>query len=289
MSRGVMIKEYLGGGVVLYKNVLDLDFDRLRSFALEQAEAEMAEMYTPGKDPRTGEEGYLNRNGYFFDAKGIECMPRHCAFVYSDPDPDIKEILETIETTTDQCVADYIDQFSIAAMSVWWKIRGHILVYPPDSFLGIHADTSTDYAYGSPHPPNQIATRTVVSTIAFFNDSVDDTSQLDGTNFMGGWLAFKYLGIRYKPRKGDLIVFPSNYMGAHACEMVKGGTRFSHVGWYCQGTPNPEVGENVIDPTEATEEMLGRSTNVYLTKPLGRAMRDVWAGQQPERWGYGED
>ena len=101
---------------------------------------------------------------------------------------------------------------------------------------------------------------------------------------MGGWLAFKYLDIRYKPRKGDLIVFPSNYMGAHACEMVKGGTRFSHVGWYCQGTPNPEVGENVIDPTEATEEMLARSTNVYLTEPLGQAMTEVWAGQQPEPW-----
>ena len=262
--------KHLGGGVVLYEDAFDVDWGTLCEFAEEQAQAEWESMYTPGKDPLTGEEGYINRNGYFFHEKGITEMPRHCAYLHSDPGPGIVPLLHELEYKRDLCAAEYMDRFPISAASVWWKIKGHFLVYPKGSFLGAHADTSTDYKYGVPHPTHQIATRTVISTLTFFNNS--------GADFTGGDLVFPYLDIRHQPKAGDLLIFPSNYMGAHECETVTSGTRFSHVGWYCQGSPDMRFEIDVTDPLEDPERA-ATATNVYLTEPLGVAMEQAWAGK----------
>jgi len=272
--------EHLGGCVVLYRGAAELDpsdWLDLCEFSSVEAEKELASMYVPGKDPLTGEEGYLNRNGYFFDQKGVECMPRHVAFIHATANTEIKALLNELESTRDECYTEYMDRYPTAAQCVWWKIKGHTLVYPPGSFLGIHSDLSTDYAYGIPHPVNQIATRTVVSTLTFLNDSVDSPEELDGTNFMGGWVQFPYLDISYQPKRGDMLVFPSSYSAAHQCGLVEEGTRYSNVGWLCQGTPNGAVGENVLDPVGEDPERIRTATNVYLTEPLGKSMADFWS------------
>ena len=128
----------------------------------------------------------------------------------------------------------------------------------------MHADVSTDYEYGKPHPRDQLATRNSVSVVAYLNDSVESEDELDGTNFTGGSHNFAYLDINHKNiKKGDMLFFPSNYVAAHEVQPVTGGWRYSYLGWYCQGTPNPDVCENVVDPRE-NPELAKISTNVYM-------------------------
>ena len=263
--------EDLGGGVILYRNAVELDWDFIREFSHKSAEKELAEMYTPGNDPITGEEGYINRNGYFFPSKSVWSMPRHCAHVHRDLDPRAKKALTALEDARDECLWDYLHKYPLAGKCIWWKIKGHILVYPEPCYLGLHSDQSTDYEYGSPHPPDQIATRTVVSTLAFLNDHVETEAELDGTNFTGGLVSWEYLGIEYKPAKGDIILFPANYMAAHSVSEVLGGPRYSHVGLYCHGTPNREFNEAVTDPLEQPE-LAETTTNVYM--PRGYKLPD---------------
>lgn len=255
----------LGGGVVLYEGAIDLDWDALREFAKESGDKERGIMYTPGKDPITGEQGFINRNGYFYPTDSIDIMPLHCAFIHQDHRPDVRAMLATMESAKDECLLEYLHRYPIAGKCIWWKIKGHFLVYPPGAYLGSHADTSTDYSYGSPHPTHQIATRTVVSTLTFVNDHVETDEELDGTNYTGGVVNFEYLGIQHAPRRGDILVFPSNYMAAHDVSLVGGGPRYAHVGWYCHGTPNAEVHESVLDPLENPEQE-ATATNVYMTE-----------------------
>ena len=257
--------KHLGGGVVLYESAVETNWGALACFAEESAEKEREVMYTPGKDPISGEEGFINRNGYFFPADSVYKMPQHCAYVQRDASSEIKEILELLQNTTDKCLLDYLNLFPLAGKCIWWKIKSHILFYPEDAYLGMHSDQSVDYEYGSPHPSDQIATRTTVSTIAFFNDHVETEEELDGTNFMGGLVQFGYLGIEYVPKKGDILFFPSNYMAAHGVTMVKGGSRYSHVGWYCHGSPNSDFNEAVLDPIEQPD-LAKTATNVYMTE-----------------------
>lgn len=255
---------HLGGGVVLFENVFNLDWDWMRAFCHETLMQEREKQYTPGKDPITGEDGYINRSGYFFFNESIETMPWRGSMVHQNSEQQVIDVLNYIEETRDKCLLRYLDHFPLAGKCIWWKIKSHIVAYPKGSYLGLHSDVSTDYEYGKPHPVDQLATRNTVSVVAYLNDNVDSEDQLDGTNFTGGLHHFCYLDITHKPKKGDMLFFPSNYVAAHEVQPVTAGWRYSYLGWYCQGTPNHEVREHVVDPLENPEEAK-ISTNIYMT------------------------
>ena len=258
------IGEHLGGGVVLYKKVFDLDWDWMRTFCHATLMAEREAMYVEGSDPITGEEGYINRSGYFFKKNEIDKMPWRGSAIHQNSENKVVETLDYIESVRDSCLLNYLHQFPLAGKCIWWKIKSHIVAYPKGSYLGMHSDVSTDYQYGKPHPIDQLATRNSVSVVAYLNDCVLEEKNLDGTNFTGGRHYFKYLDITYEPSKGDMLFFPSNYMAAHEVQLVTGGWRYSYLGWYCQGTPNPAVREAVIDPLESPDSAK-TATNVYMT------------------------
>ena len=258
------MSNHLGGGVVLYKDAFNLDWDWMRSFCRETLEKERTGMYQPGQDPITGEHGYINKSGYFFTEGSLDLMPLRGSATHRNTNPEVQQALGTIELARDACLRDYLNLFPLAGKCIWWKIKSHLVAYPPGSFLGLHSDVSTEYEYGKPHPVDQLATRNTVSVVAYLNDSVETEEELDGTNFTEGHHRFEYLDIEYAPRKGDMLFFPSNYMAAHEVLPVGQGTRYTYLGWYCQGTPNPAVNEDVVDPLE-NPELAQCATNVYLT------------------------
>lgn len=259
-----MTGEHLGGGVVLFRNAFSIDWDWMRGFCQETLSKERSMMYTEGVDPITGKSGYINRSGYFFSKESVDEMPWRGSAIHQNTSSEILAVLDHIEDSRDKCLLDYLQLFPLAGKCIWWKIKSHIVAYPKGAFLGMHSDVSTDYEYGKPHPVDQLATRNSVSVVAYLNDCVDTEEELDGTNFTGGHHYFGYLGISYKPVKGDILFFPSNYVAAHEVQTITGGMRYSYLGWYCQGTPNPAVRENVVDPL-VNPEAARVSTNVYMT------------------------
>lgn len=50
-------------------------------------------------------------------------------------------------------------------------------------------------------------------------------------DFEGGSLVFPRQGVNYKPRLGDIILFPSNFCYPHAVTDVTQGVRYSIVSW----------------------------------------------------------
>jgi len=255
--------KHLGGGVVLFENVFSLDWDWMRDFCKSTLEDERSRQYTNGVDPISGEDGYINRSGYFFNKRSVEEMPWRGSMVHQNSEKSVVETLSYIESVRDKCLLKYLEHFPLAGKCIWWKIKSHIVAYPTGSYLGMHSDVSTDYEYGKPHPVDQLATRNTVSVVAYLNDCVDAEEELDGTNFTGGLHHFCYLDITHKPRKGDMLFFPSNYVAAHEVQPVTSGWRYSYLGWYCQGTPNSAVREEVCDPG-VDRELAAISTNVYM-------------------------
>lgn len=255
--------KHLGGGVVLFENVFSIDWDWMRSFCHQTLMEERERQYTPGVDPISDEPGYINRSGYFFSERSVQEMPWRGSMVHQNSDPRVVETLEYIEKIRDECLLEYLDFFPLAGKCIWWKIKSHIVAYPEGSYLGMHSDVSTDYEYGKPHPVDQLATRNTVSVVAYLNDQVETEDELDGTNFTGGLHHFCYLDITHRPRRGDMLFFPSNYVAAHEVQPVTKGWRYSYLGWYCQGTPNPAVREEVTDPV-TNPDQAKISSNVYM-------------------------
>lgn len=255
--------KHLGGGVVLFESAIDIDWDYIREFSRDAINKEKQEMYVPAVDPETGDEIYLNKSGYFFGKDSIDQMPGRGSAIHRYSDEKIKEIFDFVEESKDKYLLKYFELFPLAFKCVWWKVKGHIVQYKKDVYLGSHSDVSADYIYDVWTPKDQLATRNTISNVFYLTSCVDTTEELDGTNFIGGHHYFNYLDIDVKPNRGDLLMFPSNFMAAHEVKPVQDGERYSYLGWYSHGTPNPEVGESVVDPGKEVE-MAKNATNLYM-------------------------
>jgi len=256
--------KHLGGGVVLFESCLDLDWDFLLARCSDLINEDWDEMYRPGVDPETNEEIYVNKSGYFFKKESIDLMPKRASSIHYKDYDDVRKIFDFIEDSKDKCLFQYFEMFPLAYKCVWWKVKGHVLEYGPNVKLGSHSDTSADYIYGILEPKDQLALRSIITSLVYLNDSVDGKDEMQSNTFVGGEHYFNYLDIEYKPKKGDVLFFPSNYMAAHEVKTVKSGFRYSYLGWYNQGTPNPLVNEYVADPIKEPE-LARKATNVYMT------------------------
>lgn len=255
--------DHLGGGVVLFRNVIDVDFIRFYEIAKEVVFREKDEMYNLTTHPETGNPVYVNKSGYYFDIKNVDEMPMRGSMIHLDTRDEVRQLLSFVENAKYQCLLRYMEIFPISYKNIWWKVKGHIVGYGPGVYLGTHSDTSADYVYGLPHPVDQLATRNTVSCIVYINDSFDSPEDVDEYGFSGGEHHFDFLQITYKPRKGDIMMFPSNFIASHEVKPVTSGLRLSYLGWYAHGTPNEKVSEYVNDPLSEKDGAI-TSTNVYL-------------------------
>ena len=103
--------EHLGGGVVLFEDAFDLDWDWMRSYSYDTCLKEKADMYEEGVDPLTGVDGYINKSGYFFSKSAIDEMPWRASMVHSDSRPEVVDVLESIESARDRCLIEFLHLF----------------------------------------------------------------------------------------------------------------------------------------------------------------------------------
>jgi hypothetical protein len=257
--------EHLGGGVVVFRNAIDLDWDYVNRISKEIVDREMDDMYRPAINPDNGLEEYINRSGYFFSKNGIDKMPKRGSRVHQDTRPQVVELFTFIEECKDKYLFKYMHMFPIVFKNIWWKVKGHLVNYSSEcgGYIGEHSDTSVDYVYGLPHPSHQLASRNTLSCLVYFGNCVDGRKPSEPGDFTGGHHKFTYLNIDYVPQRGDILMFPSNYIAAHEVTPVHSGNRFTYLGWYAHGTPNPAVNEEVEDPL-ANPEKAAISSNVYI-------------------------
>jgi hypothetical protein len=253
----------LGGGVIVFKNAINLDWNHVYTLCSGLIKDEHLEMYQPGVDPETGNDIYFNKSGYIFTKNSIDEMPKRASRIHQIQDTNIKSIFNEIERLKDECLLRYFEQFPLSYNCVWWKVKGHIVSYGPDVYLGSHSDISAEYIYGVHKTNHELALRNVITSLVYLNDSVDTDSELNEYNYTKGHHYFNYLDIEYKPKAGDILMFPSNYIAAHEVKPVGSGVRFSYLGWYSQGTPNPSVNEEVCDPV-LNPGAAAVGTNIYM-------------------------
>lgn len=248
-----------GAGIVLFQGVISFDelevFDNVMNIVNE----EVSSMFTETIDPETGISAYLNRSGYLFSKASIDVMPKRASSIYQSQHQGIISFFNLIENAKDACLLRYFALYPYAYNCVWWKVKGHVVAYPDGAFLGPHSDISAEYVYGVHKTSNELALRNVVSTVTYLNSADVDSP----SSFTGGAHAFEHMDIKITPKAGDVLFFPSNYVAAHRVEPTFSGTRLSYLGWYSQGTPNRDVGEDVIDPL-VNASGAETSTNVYL-------------------------
>jgi hypothetical protein len=247
--------EDLGNGLVVFKNVFNVE-----KFVLSHIDDCAEEAHKGRWSYVVGEDGVqygINEDGFRYRMEDVPAAPvRLLAPVDENTQKEILDYFVYLEDTIYKCLIRYIDMFPLIVGSLWWKTRGHILRYHEQGILGWHQDNDTNYKVTEGvryMPKGMVASRQTAGALAYFNDHVETAGELNGENFCGGTLKFPYLGIEYKPQKGDIIFFPTNYMCAHGVTKMEGGTRYAYLTFFGQGADDEAANIRIVESKDSNE------------------------------------
>ena len=250
--------ENLGGGVLLFRNVVNVNHEMLIPYLKELHEKVVTEDFTVIHDADGNELYAINRSGHRYPVGDLYKVNRIMGFAPEDKATEKYKFFKECEDAVYACMLRYIEKFPMVLPSLWWRTQGHVVGYRSGGGMGWHSDNDVNYQPGA-IPDMQVATRHVVGSIIYLNDSVDDESQINDYEYVGGELEFIYLGISYKPKSGDLIMFPSNYLGTHRVNDCFGGSRFAYISYFSHGSEDVARG---IAPCSKTDRII--STQVWI-------------------------
>jgi hypothetical protein len=236
---------HLGGGVVIFKNAIDINQDSVITH-LESLKAKAREeMFTYVYDEEGVPLHVVNQGGFIYEIDDIEKSPVR---MMHGLDPVFSQ---ECEDAVYKALLMYVEMFPAILHCLWWRSTGHVLAYDKGAKLGLHSDNDVNYRYGA-EPQMQHATRNVLSALVYLNDCTDDGEEIKPNSFSGGHMSIPYFDIDIKPEKGMICMMPANYLGAHEIFEVTRGTRYSYLGWFAQGSADPDRG---VKPFEDKETM----------------------------------
>ena len=233
------------GGVIHFHEVFDIDQESVLPYIDEMA-------YVPscGLEIIKDDEGNMIHgktfDGDIIDIQDLLALPMRVGGM-GMPEPvnpvtphGIRTFFEHVEETFYHCLIRYCDLYPLIVNTIWWRMRGHCLKYMPGATLGLHNDndTNTFVIDGQRYySQREIAMYQVVNGLAYFND-----------DYVGGEMHFPYLDLTIKPKTGDVILFPGNYVGTHGVAQVsEGSPRYTYLTQFGHG------GEQKYEITEPQE------------------------------------
>lgn len=240
----------LGMGIVLFKNVINVDQSLIIPFLSSLKEKALQEDYTFIYNSDNNPIYAINRSGHRYSLDDIGKSCNHIMnFLDQDSNNEVVEFFKQCEDIMYQCLLRYVEIFPMLLPCLWWRTQGHVVAYSPGARFGLHCDNDINYSPGA-EPDQQLAIRNVVGGLIYFNSSVDNELEIKENEYIGGELYFPYANINYKPSSGDLIMFPSNYLATHEVKECKFNNRYAYVGYFAQGSESPERGVQIRQPSD---------------------------------------
>lgn len=220
----------LGGGVVLFENSFTVN-NHVLNFLDSIDRCEFEKNYSP----HYGEDGSID---YFFNRSGHRYMPENlnksssCLSMYHEYNnsDDCVKFFQQCDVLIYNLLLEYLEMFPMLLPCIWWRTKGHPLIYRSGAEMGLHCDNDINYQPGF-EPSMQLGMRHVVASMCYLND-----------DYEGGEIIFPYLDVVHRPKSGDVLMFPSNYVAAHKVMAITAGIRFAYLQYFGQGSSSIEHG-----------------------------------------------
>jgi hypothetical protein len=202
-------KEQLFPGIWVYRNILKKELNLVQRI-----------------------ENYINENNLEWQEAYVgykqkmpeyrDCVDFKIKKLLENPRPVVDEIWQDAYNAKINAVNDYCNMYNIE-MKYWEAMN--VIKYGPGQHFQEHADHGWSYYC-------------TVSLVAYIND-----------DYEGGELSFGRLGISFKPKAGDLYIFPSTYLFSHRAMPVKKGTKYSIVTMldYNENAHTPEFHNGIMN------------------------------------------
>lgn len=184
-------------GIYLYKNMLTKELDLINRIENIMS-IEDKNMFFKWSEATVGYQERMPDYRDCFDFK----VSKELVENVPPPHDDIKNIFFDIKSKLDECLDHYEKSYNIK-MNYMEAIN--FVKYGVGQHFQVHADHGFSY----------ICT---VSSVMYLND-----------DYEGGELWFPNFDLKIKPEYGDIVMFPSTYIYAHAALPVISGVKYSAV------------------------------------------------------------
>lgn len=184
-------------GIFIYKNTLSKDLDiinRLEKVILENNDDWFKWSVAMVGHQQTMKD-YRDCVDFKVGRKDIEQREKAA-------NSDLKNIYNDIDERLKACLNHYCSMYNL---KMDFQEVVNFVRYSKGQHFQVHSDSGFSYVC-------------TVSTVMYLND-----------DYVGGGLYFPYLNYTYQPEAGDIVLFPSNFIYAHAALPVEEGTKYSAV------------------------------------------------------------
>jgi hypothetical protein len=129
----------------------------------------------------------------------------------------LRSIYGDTKTCLQKCLSDYQSRYNI---TMEYMEAINYVRYNTGQHFQVHTDHGFSYTC-------------TVSSVLYLNDGYD-----------GGELWFPYIDLTYTPKAGDIVMFPSTYVYAHASKPVTRGTKYAAVTMFDYNDRNHDISPN---------------------------------------------
>lgn len=233
-----MIVRHLGNGVMLFEGAIDTS--SLETY-VERIFAENAKA-TNG----VNEVSFQNDGGYTVDESHVSELPIRFHGL-SDSSEFIKLTTSSIDAALYECLVEYCRSFPVVIDCVKWRTSGQVASYSVGQNIGPHSDCALPYDNEG----------NVLNSFPLHNTLT--ASMILSENHEGGAIRFRAWGITTNPKIGDVLIYPSSFMGCHEVEPITAGIRNVYLQWFCQGKPEMQIlKENELNNLEVDARHFGQ-------------------------------
>ena len=247
-----------GMGVVCFSNSIEVDQDLVVPYFASLKEQALKDDYTIVYE-NDSESYAVNRSGHRYEIDDIQKSASHIMnFINEDSPKELIAFFEKCEKAIYEHLLMYIEMYPHVLPNIWWTETGHVAAYGAGSSMGTHNDNEVNYQVGF-EPDLQLATRHVLSVLLYLNSSVGSQEKLGKYEYNGGELEFIYADAVHQPKSGDLLIFPSNYLGTHEVKPCLSGERYVYISYFSHGSAHSERG---VQPGPSVP--VGKQSQVWL-------------------------
>jgi hypothetical protein len=235
-----------GGGIVSFDNAIELNRNFFNSYIKWLREAE-EETFTYLEED--GKKYAINKTGFKFEINDIPEAPERFVDLLGkssgrEASEEVVNFIKQCEDALYECLVEYCALYPEAATTIWWRGSAHIAGYNKGRWIGPHCDDQIQFEFDG-LPKNEYPIHNTISCALYFNDCVDSEEDLNGDNFVGGHIKFKYAGVDFSPKAGSAVLYPSSYMGTHEVTPVTSGERYVYLEFFAYGIPKNSPGTDL--------------------------------------------
>lgn len=188
--------EELAPGIWVYRDVLTKDLNLI----------ERLEEVLGNNDRYSWQEafvGYRQRMPEYRDCVDFKFKKTDIAADTSEASQKLQQIWQDCFDRQEMAVKDYCRKYNIHNLRYWEAFN--FIRYEVGQHFMEHHDHGFSY-------------NCTVSLVGYLND-----------DYKGGEIYFRLHNLDYKPKAGDVVLFPSNFMYPHQAKIVTEGTKYSLV------------------------------------------------------------